>query len=102
MAAAAESMFTKAAMLPRVELTRPSRAIGTNTIDAMKSGIIFGYVGLVEGMVTRIQREMGARAKVVATGGLARLIAKDTRLIDEVNPELTLIGLKLIYGLNRA
>ena len=102
MAAAAESMFTRAAMLPRVELARPGHIIGTNTIDAMKSGIIFGFVGLVEGLVTRIQREMGEKAKVVATGGLAHLIAKETRLVDEVNPELTLIGLKLIYELNRA
>jgi len=102
MAAAAESMFTKAAMLPRVELTRPVRTIGTNTIDAMQSGIVFGYVGLVEGVVTRIQKELGVKTKVVATGGLSYLIARETKLIDEVNTDLTLVGLKLIYGLNRA
>ena len=101
MIAAAEAMFHKAAMLPRVELTRPESAIGTNTIDAMKSGIVFGYVGLVEAMVARIQRELGTRSRVIATGGLARLIAGETKVIDEVNPNLTLIGLKLIYGLNR-
>jgi len=102
MIAAAEAMFHKAAMLPRVELTRPESAIGTNTIDAMKSGIVFGYVGLVEAMVARIQRELGTRSRVIATGGLARLIAGETKVIDEVNPNLTLIGLKLIYGLNHA
>ena len=102
MAAAAEAMFHKAAMLPRVELIRPESTIGTNTIDAMKSGIVFGYVGLVEGMVARIQRELGTRSRVIATGGLAKLIAGETKVIDEVNPHLTLIGLKLIYGLNRA
>ena len=102
MAAAAEAMFHKAAMLPRVELIRPESVIGTNTIDAMKSGIVFGYVGLVEGMVARIQRELGSRSRVVATGGMARLIAGATKVIDEVNPDLTLIGLKLIYEMNHA
>ena len=102
MAAAAEAMFHKAAMLPRVELIRPESAIGTNTIDAMKSGIVFGYVALVEGMVARIQRELGTRSQVVATGGMARLIAGETGVIDEINPDLTLIGLKLIYKINRA
>jgi type III pantothenate kinase len=102
MIAAAEAMFHKAAMLPRVELIRPESTIGTNTIDAMKSGIVFGYVGLIEGMVARIQRELGTRSRVIATGGLAKLIAGETKVIDEVNPDLTLIGLKLIYDLNRA
>ncbi len=100
MTAAAEAMFHKAAMLPRVELARPRQAIGSNTIDAMKSGIVFGYVGLVEGMVARLQRELGAKCKVIATGGLARLIAGETRVIDEIKPDLTLIGLKLIYKMN--
>ena len=99
---AVEAMFTKAAMLPRVELMRPNHAIGTNTIDAMKSGIVFGYVGLVEGMVTRIQGEMGTRTKVIATGGYAHLIAGETDVIDEVNLDLTLIGLRLIYRMNES
>jgi len=98
---AAEALFTRAAMLPRVELTRPKRAIGTNTIAAMQSGIIFGYVGLIEGMVARIQKELGEKAKVVATGGAAELIAKETAVIDVVNPDLTLIGLKLVYEMNK-
>ena len=98
---AAEALFTQAAMLPRVELTRPKRAIGTNTIAAMQSGIIFGYVGLIEGIVARIQQELGEKAKVVATGGVAELIAKETSVIDVVNPNLTLIGLRLIYLMNQ-
>ncbi len=98
---AAEAMFQQAAMLPHVELARPSRVIGTNTIDAMKSGIVFGYVALVEGMVARIQRELGTKTKVIATGGYAELIAGETKVIDEVNPNLTLIGLRLIYQMNQ-
>ncbi len=100
--AAAESLFMRAAMLPRVELTYPKRAIGTNTITAMQSGILFGYVGLIEGMVARIQRELGEKAKVVATGGCAELIAKETAVIDVVNLNLTLVGLRLIYLMNKA
>ena len=84
---AAEALFTQAAMLPRVELVHPKRAIGTSTIAAMQSGIVFGYVGLVEGIVARIQRELGEKAKVVATGGYAELIAKETAVIDEVTLE---------------
>ena len=99
---AAEALFTQAAMLPRVELVHPKRAIGTSTIAAMQSGIIFGYVGLIEGMVARIQQELGEKAKVVATGGFAELMAKETAVIDVVNPNLTLIGLRLIYLMNKA
>jgi type III pantothenate kinase len=101
-AAAAETLFVQAAMLPRVELTHPKQAIGTNTIAAMQSGIVFGYVGLVEGVVARIQQELGGKAKVVATGGCAELIAKETAVIDVVNPNLTLTGLRLIYLMNKA
>ena len=99
---AAESLFTQAAMLPRVELIRPERAIGTSTIAAMQSGLVFGYVGLVEGIIARIQQELGEKAKVVATGGYAGLIARETSVIEAVNPDLTLIGLRLIYLMNRA
>ncbi|MFC1915464.1 type III pantothenate kinase [Chloroflexota bacterium] len=98
---AAEALFMQTAMLPRVELTRPERVIGTNTVSAIQSGLIFGYVGLVEGIVARIQRELGEKATVVATGGYAELIAKETTAIDIVNPDLTLIGLRLVYGMNR-
>jgi len=99
---AAEALFRQTAMLPRVELTRPKHAIGTNTISAMQSGLIFGYVGLVKGIVARIQRELGEKATVVATGGYAELIAKETTVIDIVNPDLTLTGLRLIYLMNKA
>jgi len=99
---AAEALFTQAAMLPRVELVHPKRAIGTNTIAAMQSGIVFGYVGLIEGMVARIQQELGEKAKVVATGGFAELMARETAVIDVVNLNLTLIGLRLIYLMNKA
>ncbi len=99
---AAEAMFHKAAMLPRVELKLPERVVGTNTIDAMKSGIIFGYVGLVEGMVARIKRELGVRMKTIATGGYAQLIANETKVIDEVCPNLTLVGLRLIFRMNES
>ncbi len=99
---AAEALFTRAAMLPRVELTRPKKAIGTSTVSAMQSGLIFGYVGLVEGIVARMQREMGGKARVVATGGYAERIASETGVIDEVNPDLTLLGLKIIHEMNKA
>lgn len=99
---AAEALFMRAAMLPRVELTAPKRAIGTNTITAMQSGIVFGYVGLVEGIVTRIKKELGEKTKVVATGGFAELIAKETAVIDVVNSDLTLIGLRLIHSMNKS
>ena len=102
---AAEALFTRASMLPRVELTHPKHAIGTNTIAAIQSGVIFGYVGLIEGVIARIQQELeefGEKATVVATGGCAQLITKETSIIDIVNPDLTLIGLRLIYQMNKA
>ncbi|MDD4858860.1 MAG: type III pantothenate kinase, partial [Dehalococcoidales bacterium] len=98
---AAEALFTHAAQLYRVEMTRPKRAIGTNTIAAMQSGIIFGYVGLVEGIINRIQKELPEKAKVVATGGNVRMIAEETSVIDIINPDLILEGLRLVYNLNR-
>jgi type III pantothenate kinase len=99
---AAESLFTRTAVLPRLELVRPEHAIGSNTIAAMQSGLVFGYVGLIEGIIARIQRELGEKAKVVATGGYAELIAEETGVIDAVNKDLTLVGLRLIYMMNRA
>jgi len=100
-ATAAEALFTRTAQLPRVELAHPKRVIGTNTVTAMQSGIIYGYASLVEGMLARIQQELGEKAKVVATGGYAGLIARETAVIDEVNPDLTLVGLRLIYLMNK-
>jgi len=84
-----------------VELAAPKQAIGSNTASAMQSGIVFGYVGLIEGIVSRIQQELGGKAKVVATGGWADIIARETAVIESVNPDLTLIGLRIIYYLNR-
>ena len=98
---AVEALHMRAAMLPRVELIRPKQAIGTSTITAMQSGIIFGYVGLIEGIRARIQRELGEKAGVVATGGYADIIAEETSVIDVINPDLTLIGLRLTYLMNR-
>jgi type III pantothenate kinase len=96
----AEALFHYAAKLPRIDLVRPPRVIGTNTVHSMQSGIIFGYVGLVEGMVARFRRELGEDMKVIATGGLADLIARETEVIHVVNPWLTLEGLKIIYEIN--
>jgi len=98
---AVEALFMRAAKLPRVELSPPKRAIGTDSITAMQSGIIFGYVGLVEGLVARIQKELDEKARVVATGGFAEIIAKETSVIDTVNSDLTLIGLRLIHQMNQ-
>jgi len=98
---AAEALSTRTSMLSRVELVHPKQAIGTNTIAAMQSGIIFGYVALIEGLVARIQKELKEKAKVIATGGYASLIAKETKVFDEINPDLTLIGLRLIYQMNK-
>jgi type III pantothenate kinase len=100
-AIATEALFTRTAALPRVELTHPKRAVGRSTVAAMQSGIVFGYAGLIEGIVARIQQEMGGKAKVVATGGYADLLARETPVIDVVNHELTLIGLRLIYEMNK-
>ena len=100
-ATAAEALYSHTAQLPRVDLVRPKNVIGTNTISAIQSGIIYGYASLVEGMIARIKKELGENAKVVATGGYSSIIAKETNAIDVVNPDLTLIGLRLIYEMNR-
>jgi type III pantothenate kinase len=98
---AAEALFLRTARLPRIDLQRPPRAIGGNTVDAMRSGILFGYVGLVEGMVARFRRELGDDMRVIATGGLAEVVARETSVIEHVDVWLTLKGLRLIYDLNR-
>ncbi len=97
---ASEALFSRAAMLYRVQLERPPVAIGKNTIHAMQSGILFGYVGLVEGLVARFKAELTGNVKVVATGGLATTIAHETNCIDVVDSNLTLNGLRHIYELN--
>jgi type III pantothenate kinase len=96
----AEALYTRTAALPRVDLTKPRKTIGSNTLAAMQSGLVYGWAGLIEGIVNRIQEELGENATVVATGGYAGLIARETRTIDEVNPDLTLIGIKVIHDMN--
>ena len=100
-ATATEALFTRTAMLPRVELVHPKQAIGRSTVAAMHSGIVFGYAGLIKEIVARIQQELGTKAMVVATGGYAELLARETPIIEAVNPDLTLIGLRLIHEMNR-
>lgn len=95
-----EALFSHAAKLPHVEIVRPERAIGRNTIASMQSGILFGYVGLVKEMVTRIRNELEGSPHVIATGGGAELIAKEMELIDQVDPLLTIEGLRLIHERN--
>lgn len=98
---AADALFTRAAKLPKVELSTPPSVIGKNTPHAMQSGLIFGYVGLVEGMVARFKKELGPEMKVIATGGLTEIIAQETPVIDIVAPWLTLDGLRIIWDMNR-
>ena len=98
---AAESLFLSTSQLRRVELVRPKSAIGKNTAHAMQSGLVLGYIGLVEAMVQRFKEEMEAPgARVIATGGLAPLIAQETSVIDVVDEALTLRGLQCIHALN--
>jgi type III pantothenate kinase len=97
----AEALFQRASKLPRVELAKPPKVIGTDTISAMQAGIIYGYAGLVDGIVERMKKELSANAKVVATGGLAELVAPETKTIQEVRPHLTLEGLRFLHELNR-
>lgn len=95
-----EALFERAAKLYRVELERPKTAIGKNTVGAIQSGTLYGYVGLIEGMVARFQKELGGKARVIATGGWANLLAKETTVFDAVDENLTLTGLRLIYEMN--
>lgn len=97
---AAEALYTRAAKLPRIDLQVPPSVIGRNTVHAMQSGLLFGYVSMVEGMVSRFRAELGNDMKVVATGGLAEVVAHETKVIDIIAPWLTLEGLRLIWELN--
>jgi type III pantothenate kinase len=98
---AAEALFSRASKLYRVEIAPPARVIGTNTVMALQSGIFLGYVALVEGLVARFRLELGPDMKVIATGGLAEIVARETPIIQHVDPWLTLEGLRLVYNLNR-
>lgn len=93
-----EALFQKASKLPRVEIfVKPKKAIGRDTISSMNAGIIFGYAGLVDGIVARIKKEMPSAPKVIATGALADLVAEAAQSIEAVEPHLTLEGLRIIY-----
>ncbi len=96
----AEALFQRAAKLPKVDLIRPPAAIGKNIVHSLQSGLLFGYVGLVEGIAARLCTELGPSTKVIATGGLAAVIARETGIISIVAPWLTLDGLRTIYHLN--
>lgn len=96
-----EALYSKAAKLPRIEIGRPDHIIGKNTVSAMQSGILYGYVGQVEGIVKRMKATGSTNPLVIATGGLAQLISKESDVIDVVDSFLTLKGLKLIYERNR-
>jgi type III pantothenate kinase len=95
-----EALYQKAAKLPRIELTKPKTVIGRNTVAAMQAGIIFGYAGQVDGIVRRICKEFNVQPRVIATGGLAELIAGETETIEKVDPLLTLEGLRIVYERN--
>lgn len=97
-----EALFARAAKLPRVEMIKPRSLIGKNTVSSMQAGIVYGFVGQVEGIINRMKRELDFKPKVVATGGLAKIIARETDTIDIIDDFLTLDGLYLIYDLNRS
>lgn len=96
-----EALFQRAAKLPRVELIKPKRVIGRDTVASMQSGILYGFVGQVDGIVVRMSKEFPQKPKVIATGGLAWLIANESETLDVVNPLLTLEGLRMIYEMNQ-
>ncbi len=93
----AEALFQRAAKLPRIDVRKPQRVIGTNTIDAMQSGLFWGYVDMVEGLLRRMTAELGGAATVLATGGLASVVAPESTLIEHVDQDLTLQGLRLVW-----
>ncbi|MFM1655024.1 type III pantothenate kinase [Brevibacillus sp. B_LB10_24] len=95
-----EALFSRAAKLPRIEIAKPASVVGRNTIASMQSGVFYGFIGQVEGIVKRMKAETRSNPKVIATGGLAALIADETDSIDIVDPNLTLKGLRLIYERN--
>jgi type III pantothenate kinase len=97
-----EALHRAAARLPRIGIGRPHSVIGRSTVPAMQSGIYWGYVGMIEGMVARIQAEFGAKLKVIATGGLAPLLAEGTTVIERIDPDITLEGLRMLAERNPA
>ena len=97
---AMDGLFQRAARLSRIELGPPQDVIGRNTVSALRSGWVYGYVGLVEGLVTRIKKQLGADTLVIATGGLADAVLAETSIVDVNDPMLTLKGLRLYYERN--
>jgi type III pantothenate kinase len=92
----AEALYQHAAKLPRIEIQKPAHVIGTSTVTSMQSGLFYGYVALVDGIITRMKKELGPNTKVIGTGGQAPLISQETKLIDTVDANLTLDGLQLV------
>jgi type III pantothenate kinase len=97
----ADALFQRAARLPRIDVRKPARVVGRTTVGAMESGLFYGYVGMVEGLVTRMDAELGGSSICVATGGLATVIAPETRLINHVDVDLTLQGLRIVWERNQ-
>jgi type III pantothenate kinase len=97
----ADALFQRAARLPRIDVRKPASVIGRTTTASMQAGLFYGYVGLVEGIVQRMRRELGEGAACIATGGLAETIAPETALIEAVEPDLTLVGLRLAWERNQ-
>ncbi len=97
----ADALFQRAARLPRIDVRKPTRVVGRTTVSAMESGLFYGYVGMVEGLVRRMSDELGGNAVAVATGGLAEMIAPETTLIQHVDPDLTLHGLRIVWERNQ-
>ncbi len=97
---AAEALFQRTAKLPSIDIQRPPSVIGRNSVHAMQSGLLYGYVSMVEGMVSRFRVELGEDMKVIATGGLSGIVAKETDVIDVISPWLTLDGLRLLWEMN--
>ncbi len=98
---AADALFFNASQLRRVELVAPKSVVGRNTVNALQSGLVYGYAALVTGMVNQIKGEIGQDAKVIGTGGLVPVIANETNVFDDINQDLTLVGLRLIYEMNQ-
>jgi type III pantothenate kinase len=98
----ADALFSRAARLGRVDIRRPAKVIGTNTLTHLQTGLYYGYIGLVDGILERIMAELGSQPRVIATGGLARQISEDSRFISEIDDMLTLDGLLILFERNRA
>jgi len=98
----ADALFSRAAKLGRIDIKRPPKVIGTNTITHLQSGLYYGYIGLVDGILDRIFEELGTKPRVISTGGLAQLVAPDSRCLGEIDELLTLDGLRILFERNRA